>query len=85
MTYIGTGKRIVKITLPNGEEVEVPNPMKAAHSFINSSSENREWVAYLAVKGTITWPYSISLDRVTAYLKWRAIRYTKAPHSRAGC
>jgi hypothetical protein len=51
----------------------VPKCFIKVHRFIRASKQNREWVAYLAHKGTEDWPYrGMPLSTVITYLKWRS-------------
>ncbi len=50
----------------------VPKCFIKVHRFLRAGKENREWVAYLAHKGTEDWPYrGMPLSTVMSYLKWR--------------
>jgi hypothetical protein len=49
----------------------VPKSMTPAYLFLKAGEDNREYLAYLAHRGTIEWPYSIPLHSVVAYLQWR--------------
>lgn len=52
----------------------VPNCFIKVHRFLRAGTENREWVAYLAHKGTEDWPYrGMPLSTVITYLKWRGM------------
>lgn len=52
----------------------VPNCFIKVHRFLRAGTENREWVAYLAHKGTEDWPYKgMPLSTVITYLKWRGM------------
>lgn len=49
----------------------IPESMTPAYLFLKAGDENREHLAYLAYRGTIRWPYYISLHSVVSYLRWR--------------
>ncbi|WOL31502.1 hypothetical protein [Microcoleus phage My-WqHQDG] len=49
----------------------IPKSFYKAHCFLQAGKENREHMAYLAFKGRIPWHYSIPLESVVSYLRWR--------------
>lgn len=65
--YLDTFKREVIDT--KGKLNRVNSSINEVHSFLFSDKvkENREWAAYLAIKGRIEWTYSTSLNDIKDY------------------
>lgn len=74
-----TGRKVLVQPPPFGQGeylrlrlMHIPKSFRRVHRFLRAGKENREWVAYLAHKGTEDWPYrGMPLSTVMSYLRWR--------------